>query len=575
MPKKQVQICVIPGESRYDWLQLAADSFARLQRLLGRDAYFSVCQNEFTRVFKISADEDCNPTDSSSVVSHLLKRLQQAGAVYKQVTACNLCQDCGRPQRGSSCICGGQTVRAEGVEGYFFRSEAQAQAIMELVNDPSIVMPGYQRQDLVNSFTNKNIEDVLVAVRSGVGRDLQPSLWLQRLAQVLGNSGFPGDEGSFSRLWTETYVFIPRELAETIYNWCGIISALALPAPGGLICHSPLEIADNKGQDVSPILLAQNYGTESLRYFLLGMKMTAGENTFTEEQVIQQINLDLANELGNLVSRIISLVTRFSQGVIPRPDILTRQTGDLDLRESALATPGKIEAYIHEQELHLAVKAIKDLIGQANRFIEATMPWQLASSPQEQPRLNTVLYNLCEVLRFLAVCLKPLLPEAAANILQQMGLADSLSSWNSLRQWGLVPVNTRVTEQPALFPRIVPGYGELGPEPDLVMREELARIRMVVARVVSAEPVADYDGLLQLVLYDGRQRRRVLAPVAHSHNADHLSGRKVIMVSNLNPVEVGGAFAEGEVVILESGGNLELVFVDDEVAEGSKVLCLS
>lgn len=579
MANEQAQILVITGEKGSEWLQLAADSFARMKRLQGLSIKYFAVSTEFAQVFKI------NPTiiDDSNwqeEVADIILKLQQSGEVFKRTIMYPVCQKCGNPEPSQKkCSICGETVARVEREGYFFRLQRHLQAATELLSDPELLMPPFQQADAINSIFNRQPEDILLAL--GINKEkihYIPVKWFTQFIQILSRCGVPRNSEAFQGAWTRTYIFLPRDLVDNVLYWSGLIIALGLAGPGGFICHSPLQIFDSKGQEVSPMLLAKNYGQEGLRYFILANKIAPGENTFSEDQVIQRINHDLANELGNLVTRVISLVSRFGEGMIPSPDILTRQTGDLELRESALETPRKVEQYIGSQEYYHAIRTVKNLIGKTNRFIETTAPWQLTSNIGQQARLNTILYNLCEALRFLAISLKPILPDAANSILSQLGIGDSsaISSWKSVSQWGLIPAGTRVLEQPALFPRIVPGYGGIGLEQDLIMREDLARIRMIVARVVSAEQVADYEGLLQLILYDGRQRCRVLAPVAHSYKPANLTGKKVVLIANLRPVEVEELHSEGEVLVTEAEpGILQLIFVDDQIPEGRKVLCLS
>ncbi len=579
MAKKQANICVIPGGSGSDWLQLLADAFARLKRLLGWEVNLYLAPGEFARVFKIGFAEE-NFAGPEPVIEHLIMRLQQAGAVYKRSGQFAVCETCGLPDAGSQqCSnCGGNIIRAER-EGYYFRVGRYDKKILELTAEESLVLPPYQQGYVLNSISNMPAEDVLIALKvSRAKQKILPANWFGTLAATLSGCGYPGDEGGFQRSWANTYLFIPREWLSHIYYWCGVLLALNLPKPGGFVCHSSLKILDRREQEVSLLLLAQNYGQESIRYLLLAIKAAPGENVFTEDQVIQRINHDLANELGNLVARVISMVSKYAGDMIPPPNILTRQNADLELRERALETPGIVEQYISSQELFQAILAIKNLIGATNRFIVSNAPWQLATAGNQQARLNTVLYNICEALRFIAVTLKPIMPEAAQSILGQLGIDNIPSSytWSSLGQWGLLPVGTKILPQPVLFPRIVPGYGGIGPEQDLILREELARINMVVARVLSAEAVAEYDGLLHLILYDGRQRCSVLAPVARACQPAALEGKKVVLLSNLRPTEVEGMPSEGEVLVLETEtGNLKLIFVGDDIPEGSKVLCLS
>ena len=579
MAKKQANICVIPGGSSSEWLQVPADAFARLKRLLNWDAKLFITPSEFARVFQIGyAEEDF--TGSETVISHLIARLQHAGAAYKRSGYFAICGKCGLYNPGNlQCShCGGAIVQAER-EGYYLRVQRCAQDILKLAAEDNLVLPLYQRGYVINSIRNLKEEDVLIALRvTRAKHKYLPAKWFGALSAVLSGCGYPGDEGGFQRAWAYSFFYIPQDLLSYIFYWCGVLLALNLPKPGGFFCHSTINILARREQEVSPLLLAQNYGQESIRYLLLAEKTASGETRFSEHQAIQRINHDLANELGNLVSRVISMVSRYAGEMVPEPNILTRQNADLELRERALDTPKKVEHYISCQEFSQAIKVIQNLVSATNRFIATTAPWQLASTGKQPGRLNTILYNICEALRFIAIALKPIMPEAAHNILGQLGLdtIPALCTWNSLEQWGLLPVGTKIFQRPALFPRIVPGYSGAGPEQDLILREELARISMVVARILAAEAVAEYEGLLHLILYDGRQRYSVLAPVARSYQPSALEGKKVILLSNLRPTEVEGFSNEGEVLVLEpETGNLRLIFVDEDIMEGSKVLCLS
>lgn len=579
MPQKQANIWVLPGGTNSEWQQLPADALARLKVMLGWDADLYLTPAEFARVFQIGFVEE-DYAGNESMISHLVTRLQQAGAVYKRTSNYTICQDCGYPgAQSQQCNkCGGNIISAER-EGYYFRIQQYREKLNQLIGSENLVLPKNQQGYVQNYVSNMPTEDYLIALK--VSRDKQeflPEDWFRALASVLSGSGYSVEDGGFQRLWPNTYLFFPREALSDMYYWCGVFLALNLPEPGGFVCHGGIKLLDQSQQEVSPLLLAQNYGRDSIRYLLLAAKATTGENIYSEDQIIHRINHDLANELGNLVTRVISLVTRYAGGMVPSPNILTRQNADLELRERALDTPGKVERHISSQELPQAIRAIRHLIGVTNRFIVSTVPWQLADDPEQQERLNTVLYNICESLRFVAVSLRPIMPETAQRIIEQLGIEgiSELSSWSSLEQWGLLPVDSKVSPQAVLFPRIIPGYEGIGPYQDLIHREELARINMVVARVLSAEPVAEYEELLHLILYDGRQRYSVLAPVARSSPPTLLEGKKVVLLSNLMPTETEGLKNEGEILVLATeAGNLRPVFIADDIPEGSEVSCLN
>ncbi len=403
-----------------------------------------------------------------------------------------------------------------------------------------------------------------------------PAPWLKGLLNSLRLAEF-GDEGRFTKNWEGSWIFASADYwNDYLEPWCWLLQQMDVALPGAFVAFQPPNVVDRKEQPVSPLLLAKNYGTDAIRYALLSLKPVAGESVLNEDSIIQRINQDLANELGNLVSRTISMVERYSDGLIPRPDVLTRTTADLELREVALVTPSTVRHHVVLLEPHMAVAAVRRLIAQTNRFIETTTPWQLVTGAANQERLQTVLYSLCEALRFLGSALEPLLPETSVIIYEQLGLPQG---WSSARdeyseKWGGLRPGTRIMPMPPLFPRIVPGKSSH--EEDMVLRDELKRVRMVVARVVSAEVVPGSRRMVQLVLYDGTQRRQVLAPIGGAYRASDLTGKKVIMLANLRPVTQQGLVNEGEVLLLDTeDGMQKLIEVELSVAEGSSIRAIS
>lgn len=570
MSRRSANIYVIPGGPESQWHQLPADALARQKSLAGWDVRLFLSPGEFSRVFKLrfSTEEFKGP---EGVVSHLVSRLEQAGVLYRETGRFSLCPTCGGTagKPGPCLRCGSDVVEGDAL--WQMRLGPLPEALPPLANQ---IHPPHRREPVLADISRLLPGGVPAALESSQGTIL-PGDWLGALAAVLAGCGYPGDEGG-QKLLAATYIFLPPEKSSYILYWTHLLKALRLPEPGGFICHGPFRVLDRRQQEVSPLLLAQNYGQESIRYFLLAVNTAPGENTYTEEKVIQRINHDLANDLGNLVARIITLVSQYAGEMVPRPNLLTRQSADLELRERALETPTRIEEHVSSHQAFLAIRVLKNLIGATDRYILSAAPQRMGQEEEGQERLNTVVYSICEALRFIAVSLKSIIPDTAETILSQLGLenASSLGAWSSLAQWGLLPENTKVNPGALLFPRIYSGYGGVGK--DLLPREELSRFNMVVARVLSAEAVKEYEGLLHLILYDGRQRYSVLAPVGRSGPADALEGKKVVLFSNLRPRHIEGLLSEGEVLVLETEtGSPRVVLVDSDIPEGSKVLCLS
>lgn len=579
MVKKQLNLFVVPGDKNSHWLQLPADATARFRRMQGWQVNLMLSPGEFTRAFEVHATEE-DFVGPDGVVSHLVSRLQQVGAVFKQNKQFAVCQACGLPGREEQPCdnCGGKIIFATR-EGYYFRIQQYRQEIVEFIGPGETMLPAWHREQVVANLNAMAMEDILVAQKSSrLQQEMYPSDWFSSLAAIMAHLGLPGDEGGLIKLIASSLIYCPWEKLDYLYLWCGVFIALGLPWPGGFICHGYYRLLDRQDKEVSLHLLAQNYGKERIRYMLFAAKGHQRDNVFSEDQAIQRINHDLTHGLSNLVSRVISLVSQHAGDLVPPPNILTRENSDLELREIALAGPAKMDQCINNQDLAAATNVVRDIIKAAEVFASAAEISKLVADDIQEERLNTVIYNLCEVLRFIAVLAKPITPEAAASILTQLGLEENspLSTLRSLEQWGLMPVGTKIVIQPQIFPPFMTNYGNVGSRRDLVLREELARIKMVAARILSAEAITQYEGALRLILFDGNRRYSVMVSVGLSSNIGSLEGKKVVLLANVKPREIEGIVDDGEVLLLKSEtGETDLVFLADNVLEGSRVVCLN
>lgn len=577
MAKKQLHIFIVPGGNDSRWHQLPADATVRFRTMQGWQAKLFLAPDPFTAAFKIGFSET-NYQGSSTIVSQLITRLQQAGAVYMQNNQLTVCQTCGQPGLPEHTCnrCGGDIIMAER-EGYYFRIQQYKEQVMMFFKQEGIVLPVWHREQVIEAFAGLQEEkDLLIAQKvSRVEKEFYSADWLKVLGSMVTHLGFTGVEGGPPKQLQSASIYCPWERMEYAYYWCAAFAALGFPWPGSFVYHSYYRLLDRQDKEVSLNLLAQNYGQESIRYMLLATPTTKRENVFSEEQVVQRINHDLTNELGNLITKVASLVSQYAGELTPQPDILTRQNEDLILRETALAAPAKMDQCFTNQDLAGAVGVVKDVIRALADFA-ATETGKIKAGTVSPQRLNTVLYNLCEGLRFGAVLFKPIMPEAANSILVLLGLEElpELGAMKSLEQWGALPVGTKITAQPMLFPRIISGKSSVSPWQNLVLREELARIKMVAARILSAETVPGYEGLLRLVLFDGNRRYSVLAPLARSYEPGAIEGKKVVLVSNIKPSET--VASEGEMLMVEAeAGEKRPVFLAESVLEGSKVSCLN
>lgn len=575
----KTNLVLVLGQQEQEMQLTTADSLARMIRLGGGEVrvFAPGSTPEIARVFSLA------PLSQSSVESVSKQRTSEAlqgflaQALAQLVTKgiacigeqqgwqCEACESlaeepgrcpkCSNPLNKASfqgIILENQEIHAA------VRGRLAAKALAVYPKGREISLPP-QGQPLVLGFS--------------VSQVVQPVSWLPLALEPYWAAGLCQEASAAA---SSKYLFLDRVLMGRVYEILVSLTALGLPWPEAISCHLPPQFIDNRSREVSPMLLAKNYGGESLRYVLLSLRSSSQDPAIAEEQLINRLNQHLANELGNLVSRTMSMVSRFSDDLIPQPEVLTRQYQDLDLRGLALQSPQRVRESIEQQDFPQAIAQIWRLVARTNKFLEETSPWQLAGNAVKAPRLNTVLYTVAETLRFVGVLLLPLLPESGEAILQQLGLgkAFELKTWGSLSQWGLLPPRTRVVSTGPLFPRILPGRPGEGDGLELILREDLSRIHLVVARVVSADRIPEAEGMLQLILYDGSQRRRVLAPLARHYKPQELSGKKLALVANLRPVENQGLVSEGEVLSTEdSEGRVSLVFIDDNVPEGSRIQC--
>lgn len=569
-------LVLVLGQQEQEMQLTAADSLARMIRLRGGEVrvFAPGSTPEVGRVFSLAPLSQSSGESASDMetlqdfLAQALAQLVTKGVAYigeQEGWQCETCESLA--EEPGRCLKCSKPVTKASFQGIVLenkeihaavRERLAAKALALYPKGREISLPP-QGQPLVLGFSSSQI--------------VQPVAWLSLALEPYWAAGICQETSSAT---STKYLFLDRVCMGRVYEILVSLTALGLPWPEVIACHPPPQFIDNRSREVSPILLAKNYGGESLRYVLLSLRSSSQDPAIAEEQLIHRLNQHLANELGNLVSRTMSMVSRFSDDLIPQPEVLTRQYQDLDLRGLALQSPQRVREFIEQQDFPQAMAQVWRLVARANKFLEETSPWQLAGNAVQAPRLNTVLYTVTETLRFVGVLLLPLLPESGEAILQQLGLGKDyeLKTWGSLNQWGLLPPRTRVAPAGPLFPRILPGRPGEGDGLELILREELSRIHLIVARVVSADRIPEAEGMLQLILYDGSQRRRVLAPLASRYKPQELSGKKLALVANLRPVENQGLVSEGEVLSTEdSEGRVCLVFIDENVPEGSRIQC--
>ncbi|MGI6113882.1 MAG: methionine--tRNA ligase [Mahellales bacterium] len=621
----------------HSYTTVAADAAARFKRLLGYDVHFLTGTDEHGQkieriardhgitpkayvdkivagikelwdLLDISYDQFIRTTDDYHVetVQKIFKKLYDQGDIYKSeyegwyCTPCESfwterqlvdgnCPDCGRP------------VELVKEESYFFKlSKYQDRLIKYIEAHPDFIQPQSRQNEMLNNFLKPGLEDLCVSRTSfkwGIPVTFDDDhviyVWIDALSNYITALGYLSDNPEkFNRYWPADVHLVGKEIVRfhTII-WPIMLMALGVELPKQVFGHGWLileggKMSKSKGNVVDPVVLVDRYGVDAIRYFLLREVPFGADGVFSNEALINRINADLANDLGNLLSRTVAMVDKYFGGVIPGPQ--AEEGTDADLRQLALDTPKRVEELMDKLLFSNALTEIWRLIGRTNKYIDETMPWILAKDEDKKGRLGTVLYNLAECLRIVGVLLKPFMPNTPAKIFQQLGISEGeLTDWQSIQQYGRLPGGTKVNRGEVIFPRLdikeelkaaQPDKSgdnkqqeqDKGDTPEITI-EDFAKLDLRVAKVVEAEKVEGADKLLKLQLEMGAETRQVVSGIAKHYEPSQLIGKYVLLVANLKPVKLRGIYSQGMILAASTDKDLVLATVDGEIATGCKV----
>ncbi|MEE0963393.1 MAG: methionine--tRNA ligase [Ruminococcus bromii] len=619
---------------------VACDSIARYRRMQGYDVMFLTGTDEhglkieqkaaekgvtpkeyvdeITAVFQslwkfmnISYDRYIRTTDDYHIetVQKIFKELYDKGYIYKGEYKGKYCTPCESFWTDSQLVdgkcpdCGREVTEAK-EEAYFFKMSPFADRIEKLLTETDYLQPKTRAVELVNNFIKPGLEDLCVSRTSfkwGIPVTFDTNhvvyVWIDALSNYISALGYKNEKfDEFDKYWPADVHMVAKDIMRFhAIIWPAMLMALDLPLPKHLAVHGWITFNGQKmskslGNVVDPFILGKRYGADAIRYQIMREMALGADSSFSNEIMINRINSDLANGLGNLVSRTVAMVEKYFGGTLP----VERESGEFDddLICTATSLKKSVDGYMDKTQLNNALAEIFKVVSRANKYIDETAPWVLAKDENNRTRLATVLYNLLETIRIVSTLLSAFMPTTMTRALEQIGADEAAATYDNADKFGVLPLDVTVKKGEALFPRIdvekeieelnsIIKNNDTESEETKKLREEIEGVAQIgiddfgkvdlrVAEIKACEPIKKAKKLLKLTVFDGVKERTVASGIAKYYKPEELVGKKIILVSNLKPAKLCGVESCGMILAATCGDDIKVIFVDDMPA-GAKI----